>query len=163
MQEPRHACAGPASARPEVTGPQAFVTFGVGEDWFCLPVGAVEDVLVLERITPIPLAPPAVRGAVNLRGRIATVIDLRRRMGLSARDDGTRGLCVTVSHRGDAYALAVDRVGDIANFGADAREPVPAALDPVWRACVLGIHRQPTGLVLELDVDRLLDFGLSLA
>ena len=39
-------------------------------------------------ITRIPLAPPEIAGVLNLRGRIATLIDLRRRFGLGQRDVG---------------------------------------------------------------------------
>ena len=55
---------------------------------FGLPILRVQDVFAPERITRVPLAAPEIAGVLNLRGRIVTLIDLRRRLGLGAREDG---------------------------------------------------------------------------
>ncbi len=59
-----------------------FVTFFIDNQMFGIPVLKVQDILTPERIAPIPLAPPEVRGSINLRGRIVTVVDVRVRLGL---------------------------------------------------------------------------------
>ncbi len=59
-----------------------FVTFFVNTQMFGIPVLKVQDILKPDRIAPIPLAPPEVRGSINLRGRIVTVVDVRVRLGL---------------------------------------------------------------------------------
>ena len=59
-----------------------FVTFTIGDQMFGIPVLRVQDILTPDRIAPIPLAPKEVRGSINLRGRIVTVIDVRVRLGL---------------------------------------------------------------------------------
>ena len=62
-----------------------FVTFFINDQMFGLPVLKVQDILTPDRIAPIPLAPPDVRGSINLRGRIVTVVDVRVRLGLDKR------------------------------------------------------------------------------
>lgn len=59
-----------------------FVTFKVGTQLFGIPVLSVQDILTPDKIAPVPLAPPEVRGNINLRGRIVTVIDVRVRLGI---------------------------------------------------------------------------------
>ena len=59
-----------------------FVTFRVGKQLFGIPVLSVQDILTPDKIAPVPLAPPEVRGNINLRGRIVTVIDVRVRLGM---------------------------------------------------------------------------------
>ncbi len=59
-----------------------FVTFFINDQMFGIPVLKVQDILTPDRIAPIPLAPPEVRGSINLRGRIVTVIDVRVCLGL---------------------------------------------------------------------------------
>ena len=61
---------------------EEFVTFFVNDQMFGIPVLKVQDLLTPDRIAPIPLAPPEVRGSINLRGRIVTVVDVRVRLGL---------------------------------------------------------------------------------
>lgn len=63
-----------------------FVTFNIAGQLFGIPVLIVQDILVPESIASIPLAPPEVRGSINLRGRIVTVIDVRVRLGLERRE-----------------------------------------------------------------------------
>ncbi len=65
-----------------------FVTFFIDNQMFGIPVLKVQDILTPDRIAPIPLAPPEVRGSINLRGRIVTVIDVRVRLGLENRLPG---------------------------------------------------------------------------
>ncbi|MCW8915615.1 MAG: chemotaxis protein CheW [Magnetovibrio sp.] len=63
-----------------------FVTFNIAGQLFGIPVLIVQDILVPENIASIPLAPPEVRGSINLRGRIVTVVDVRVRLGLERRE-----------------------------------------------------------------------------
>ena len=63
-----------------------YVTFVIGGQLFGIPVLNVQDILTPENIANIPLAPPEVRGSINLRGRIVTVFDVRVRLGLPRRD-----------------------------------------------------------------------------
>ncbi len=63
-----------------------FVTFNIADQLFGIPVLIVQDILLPENIASIPLAPPEVRGSINLRGRIVTVVDVRVRLGLERRD-----------------------------------------------------------------------------
>ena len=63
-----------------------FVTFNIAGQLFGIPVLIVQDILVPESIASIPLAPPEVRGSINLRGRIVTVVDVRVRLGLERRE-----------------------------------------------------------------------------
>lgn len=65
---------------------EEFVTFNIAGQLFGIPVLIVQDILVPENIASIPLAPPEVRGSINLRGRIVTVIDVRVRLGLERRE-----------------------------------------------------------------------------
>ncbi|WP_442917152.1 chemotaxis protein CheW [Magnetovibrio sp. PR-2] len=63
-----------------------FVTFNIAGQLFGIPVLIVQDILLPENIASIPLAPPEVRGSINLRGRIVTVVDVRVRLGLERRE-----------------------------------------------------------------------------
>ena len=88
-----------------------FVTFTVGGYMFGVPVLRVQDTLIPDRIATVPLAPPEVRGSINLRGRIVTMIDMRRRLRLpeAGRPKGN-GMGVTVEFGlGAVYAARRQR------------------------------------------------------
>ncbi len=134
-----------------------FVTMTVADQLFGIPVLTVQDVLGPQRITRVPLAPPEVAGALNLRGRIVTAIDVRRRLGLPKREGAGSGMNVVVDFKGELYALMVDNVGEVLSLAADAYERNPATLDPRWRDVSAGIYRLKGKLLVVLEVSRLFD------
>ena len=88
-----------------------------------LPVQTVRDILKPQHLTRTPLAPDWIAGLLNLRGRIVTAIDLRRRLGLPLqRADGSAGMSIVVEHHGAPYCLLVDSVSDVLTVNDDAFE-----------------------------------------
>lgn len=136
---------------------QDFVTMTIADQLFGIPVLTVQDVLGSQRITRIPLAPPEVAGALNLRGRIVTAMDVRRRLDLPSREAGKSGMSVVVDHNGELYSLIVDSVGEVLSLPNEAFERNPATLDPKWREVSAGIYRLDGKLLVVLEVSRLLD------
>ena len=61
-----------------------YVTATIGGQLFGLPIGREQDVFMPERLTRVPLAATEIAGLLNLRGRIVTVIDMRRRLDFEA-------------------------------------------------------------------------------
>ncbi len=64
----------------------------------------MRDVFVPRGLSQVPLAPPEVAGLLNLRGRIVTAIDLRRRLGLPPRSDGGSPVAVGIEERANSMA-----------------------------------------------------------
>lgn len=137
-------------------GSRDYVTMTVADQLFGIPVLAVQDVLGPQRITRVPLSPPEVAGALNLRGRIVTAIDVRRRLGLQARAADNPGMSVVVDHKGELYSLIVDAVGEVMSLPSDAYERNPSTLDPRWRGVSAGIYRLKGKLLVVLEVPSVL-------
>ncbi len=125
-----------------------YVTFVVEGQMFGIPVVSVQDILIPERIAPISLAPPEVKGAINLR----------MRLGLP-KHGSDECMGVTVEHRNEPYTLQVDEIGDVISLSRDLYEEVPGTLDPVWRKFALGVFRLDSRLMVVLDVTQLLNLG----
>lgn len=137
---------------------QEFVTATIAGQLFGIPVLAVQDVLGPQVLASIPLAPPEVAGALNLRGRIVTAIDVRRRLGLPPADREA-AMSIVVDHYGELYSLLIDEVGEVLSVDDEAAERNPPTLDPRWREVSAGIYRLDGKLMVVLEVDRLLDFA----
>ncbi len=135
------------------------LTLTVGGQPCGVPVLVVRDVLGPQTITPIPLAPAEIEGAMNLRGRIVTAVDLRRRLGLPSRPEGAKPMSIVVEHGGELYSMLADQVGDVVPLSAEDRAPNPPTLDHIWREVSRGVHRRDGQLLILLDVDRLLAIG----
>jgi len=139
-----------------------FVTFKVGGQLFGIPILMVQDILRLEDIALIPLAPSKVRGSINLRGAIVTVISVRNCLGLGERenehgeghDDTDMG--VTIEQGGNLYTLLVDSIGDVVNISPKSFESTPSTMDAKWRNFSKGVYRLDSELMVVLDVERVL-------
>ena len=136
-----------------------YVTAMIGGQLFGLPILNVQDVFSPERLTRVPLAPAEIAGVLNLRGRIITLIDMRRLLGLGERKEKTPPMAVGVEMRGESYGLLIDSVGEVLKLEEAAREPAPVNLDPRLARVCAGIHRLEGQLLVILDVDRVLEAG----
>ena len=138
---------------------EEFVTFIINGQLFGIPVLMVQDVLSSYRINKIPLAPPEIAGLLNLRGRIVTAIDVRRRLGLQPRSRDTNGMSIVVESGHELYSLMVDSVGEVLALSKEEYERNPPTLEAHFREFAEGVYRLEGQLLVVLDVNRLLDYG----
>src|SRR5438094_9323996 len=90
-----------------------YCTFYVNGHYFGLDVLKVQEIIRYQEMTRVPLAPPVVRGLINLRGQIVTAIDLRRRLELSERPADQLPMNIVVQTEDGAVSLLVDDIGDV--------------------------------------------------
>lgn len=128
-----------------------------------LPISRVHDVFALQNLTLVPRSPPAVAGLVNLRGRVVTMLSLRVMLGFESVEVKDGAMAVGVEWRDEALGLVVDQVGEVLEVDSAAREKTPANLDPRWTAVCAGIHKLPSGLLVEIDLNALLERPLQAA
>ena len=136
-----------------------FVTMRVGDQMVGLPVLSVQDILAGQKLTRIPLAPPEVAGSLNLRGRIVTAIDMRKRLALDQRAEDEPSMSVVVEHQGELYSLIIDAIGDVLSLPDNRFERAPATLDRTWLNVCTGVFRLDSELLVVLEVARILDFA----
>ncbi|PCJ44216.1 MAG: chemotaxis protein CheW [Alphaproteobacteria bacterium] len=140
-----------------------YVTIRLAGQLCGIPVLEVHDVLSEQTITSVPLSPPAVAGVLNLRGRIVTAINLRKRLGLKDKESDGENMSIVVEYEGEPYSLLIDGVGDVLSFSEDAFERNPVTLDSCWQDVSSGIFRMEGELMVILDVEKLLNFGKTQA
>lgn len=144
---------------PAVT--RQYCTFWADGLYFGVAVTDVQEVLRHQEMSSAPRAPESVRGLLNLRGQIVTAIDLRHRLGLTARDAGTPAMNVVVRSRGEVVSLLVDDIGDVIDTAGAELEPVPSTLQPSLRDAVTGVIPLPEAILLVLEADRAADVATN--
>ena len=145
---------------PNVTsvaaGGHEFVTFRVADQWLGIPVVAVQEVLIQQRIARVPLAPAEVEGFLNLRGQIVTAVCLRTSLGLPAREPNAPFMNVVVREDGELFSLIVDEVGDVVAVNAATVDPPLPTLGERWARAVTGVVRRDNGLLVVISAAQLL-------
>ena len=134
-----------------------YSTFSVDDRYVGIPVDRVQEVLLAQPLTPVPLAHDHISGLLNLRGQIVTAIDLRVRMGLPARAADAPSANVIVSTDGGPLSLLVDRLGDVIPVDDGAFELPPDTLDAVLARSIKGAFKLDDALLLDLDLDEALN------
>jgi purine-binding chemotaxis protein CheW len=145
-------------ARFPVTGTQ-LVTFRLDGDLYGVEVRHVQEVLRSHRLTPVPLAPPAVAGLINLRGQVVTAIDLRERLGRPPRPEDSEAAAVVILVGGEVMSLLVDSIADVLPVDPLDFEPPPDTLERRSRGLILGAYKLEGRLLLALDVHKAVDIS----
>ena len=127
----------------------------IGGQRVALPAAAVESVVELDALIPVPRAAPHIAGLSALRSRVLTVIDCMRALELGVTDvsDGIREAAV-VEIEGHHYALIVDLVEDVVESASDP-QPVRAAMGAGWERVSQGMVETEQGPLLLVDVAAL--------
>jgi purine-binding chemotaxis protein CheW len=133
-----------------------YVTLTVGDQLFGLPIQQVQEVFSATQITGVPLAPRAVRGLLNLRGRVVTALCLRTLLGLPRAAEGQDDTAIGIENEGEQYALLIDRIGDVIRLPTASLEPNPIHMDASWQSLSRGVHRLEGRILVVLELDKLI-------
>jgi purine-binding chemotaxis protein CheW len=140
-----------------MAGKKQFSTFIVDHLLFGVGVEKVQEVIRYQEMTRVPLAPPVVKGLINLRGQIVTAVDLRRRLGLRERPATDLPMNVVIRHEDGAVSLLVDEIGDVLEVEDEAFELPPGTLAGEARELIRGVYKLRDTLLITLDTDKMLN------
>ena len=136
-----------------------YVTFGLDDECFAVPVEVVREILDYEDVFRIPHGPDYLLGLRDVRGQGVPVIDLRLRLGMSgmAKTTHTRVLVIDVPIAGRLLTLGLvaDRVFEVASFQNDAVEGAPDIGVRCSSEYISGVVRRNGGFVVIIDLGRL--------
>jgi purine-binding chemotaxis protein CheW len=139
-------------------GTQQFVIFIAGEEVFAADMTPVKEIIRVPDVVRVPLAPAALEGLANLRGKVLPIISLRRLFGFPelAHDDSTRALVVDV---GQPLGFVVDRVSSVVGVDANHIEDVGSIRTTVNTEVLSGLLKDVGGhpMIMVLDFLKLIE------
>jgi purine-binding chemotaxis protein CheW len=130
------------------------VVFVIEEQRYALPLAAVERILPMVAVSPLPEAPAVALGVINVHGQVLPVLDIRRRFGLPPRDYDLRSHLLLARTSRRTLALPVDEVLGVSEVAAEAVAPPDAILPGIGH--VAGIVALADGLLFIHDLDAFL-------
>lgn len=89
------------------------LTFQVGGQEYAIDIMSVREIRGWTKATPLPHAPSFVRGVINLRGTVLTIVDLADRLGMGSTKTNERNVIIVVHTGKETVGLLVDAVSDI--------------------------------------------------
>ncbi len=127
-----------------------WATFFLAGEMFALEVEDVQEVLMEQPLTPVPLAPEHIVGLINLRGQIISAIDLRRQLHFPPRAEGESTKLLVVTAGGSQFSVVVDDIHDVLELPPERWRAPPETLDQRHREFVSAICPIDGHMVLGL-------------
>lgn len=128
------------------------VLLAIDGQTYALHLDAVERVLRMVEVTPLPGAPEVVEGVINMQGEVLTVVSIRRRLGLAQRAVGAADSLVVARARARRLAIIAESVLGVVERPTDAVVSVGDLAQGIQH--IEGVLKTSDGLVLIHDLDR---------
>lgn len=136
-----------------------YVTFQLGDEMFAVQMAPVQEIIRVPTVSHLPLAPRALDGLANLRGRVLPIVNLRRIFGAPERelDDASRAVVIQI---GQPLGFVVDRVASVVRAAPDEIESADSIQSTVSADYLTGVIKRSGGdgtqeLMLIVDFERL--------
>lgn len=134
-------------------GPWA--TFSLADEVFAVSAENIQEVLIEQPLTPVPLAPKYIVGLLNLRGQVMAAIDLRTRLHFAPRAADSQSSLLVLKIGQTLVSVVVDSIGDVLDLDDSLWEEPPQTLSGQHKKFVFGICPTDACLVLGLEVEAL--------
>lgn len=141
---------------------ESYFSFLLGDSLFSIPVVSVREVINFSTLTPVPNSLPYLRGVMNIRGSVVTIVDLRRLFGFVSSPDlqGT-SVIVTEVKRSDGSILVIGLIADSADVVSRLKFVPFDMLEPSamteHKEFVQAVARRGDKFILVLDPAKILD------
>jgi purine-binding chemotaxis protein CheW len=137
-----------------------YLTFALGKEEYGLEILKVREIIGYMDITAVPRTPSYVRGVINLRGQVISVVDLRAKfdMDRAERTEQTCIIVVEINRDGRKLntGIVVDKVSEVLNIASEAVEEAPTFGATVNTDFILGMGKIGQSVKILLDIDRVL-------
>lgn len=139
------------------------VTFRVGTELFGVPISAVQEIVRVPAIARIPQSPDFVEGVINLRGRVITVVDMRKRMGQAAvavddseTERAKKARILVVEVNGRLVGVIVDEVAEVLRLATEQVEPAPPMVAGLSNQYIRGVGKLQDDLLILIEIEKIL-------
>ena len=133
------------------------VGFKIGRESYGVPITSLHEIVRVPEITAVPDAPDYMEGVINLRGKIVSVLDLRKRLGETQVIPNKRNRILVLEHKGRLSGLIVDSASEVLKIPGTDVEPPPTEFLSGGLNCVTGLGKCRGRLIVLLDMAKLLE------
>jgi purine-binding chemotaxis protein CheW len=135
------------------------VGFRVGRETFGVPIGLVHEIVRVPEITAVPDSPGYVEGVINLRGKIISVVDLRKRFGEQEIAAHKKNRILVTEVEGKMVGLIVDAASEVIKIPEHEIELPPSVFEEGELNYVTGVGKLHGRLVILIDLSKILQKG----
>jgi purine-binding chemotaxis protein CheW len=135
------------------------VGFRIGRETFGVPISLVHEIVRVPEITAVPEAPDCIEGVINLRGKIVSVVDLRKRFGEREIKRNKKNRILVAEVQGKMVGLIVDAASEVLKVPPSEIEQPPKVFEDGEINYVTGVGKLKDRLVILIDLSKILRSG----
>lgn len=135
------------------------VGFKIGKELFGVDISNVKEIVRVPEIVKVPDTPEFIEGVINLRGRIVSVIDLKKRFRLGRVDRTKTSRILVAEMDGRVVGLLVDAASEVLRLSADSIEPPPDMVSGIGIDYITGVGKIGERIIILLDIKKVLNNG----
>lgn len=144
------------------SGVDQYVVFRLGKEEYGFDVTNVREIQTMDRITTVHGSARYIEGVMNLRGKLITVINLRKRFGMEPTTEQSQSKIVIVEASDAPVGFIVDEVTEVANIPKATVEKVPLPIaSKIESEYVIGIAKHSDRLITIIDPIKVLDMSVE--
>lgn len=133
-----------------------FIEFSLGKEDYAIPLLMVREVISVPETTPIPKSPTHFLGIMNLRGQVISVVDLRKKLKVEAKQDKEEAVII-VDIGGMNIGVVVDSINKVLAFSSDDVSEMPEVENQINTQYIFGVYKKENSLIVLLDIAKVLD------
>ena len=134
------------------------VTFVLANEKYGIDIMQTQEIIKMERMTPIPNSLDFVEGVINLRGNVIPIIDLKKRFYLVGGEEKSKGIIV-VRLEDMVLGVMIDGVSKVMSIPSSHILPPPPVVSGIGREYITGVGKDENdNLLIILDINKLLSF-----
>jgi purine-binding chemotaxis protein CheW len=138
---------------------EPFILFELASTTYAVPSRAVQQVELVEHITPVPNAPSAVEGVIFSRGQVIPAVNLRVRFGFEKTIHDLRTRLIVVNTKSRLIGFIVDSAREFINIPLSAIQPPNEAISGLKGKYLEGIATLGERIILILSLDEVIDLA----
>ena len=135
------------------------VGFRIGKETFGVPINLVHEIVRLPEITAVPDAPEYIEGVINLRGKIVSIVDLRKRFGETRIEASRKNRILVAEIERKMVGLIVDAASEVIRLAESEIETPPEIFQESDVKYVTGVGKLHGRLVILIDLTKILQKG----
>jgi purine-binding chemotaxis protein CheW len=135
------------------------VGFRIGRETFGVPIALVHEIVRVPDITSVPDAPDCIEGVINLRGKIVSVVDLRKRFGEKEVRSTKKNRILVAEVEGKMVGLIVDAASEVLKVPPSEVENPPNVFEEGELNYVTGVGKLKDRLIILVDLTKILQRG----
>lgn len=135
------------------------VGFRIGRETFGVPISLVHEIVRVPEITAVPEAPDYVEGVINLRGKIVSIVDLRKRFGEKQITPNKKNRILVVEVERKMVGLIVDSASEVLRMSSDDVEDPPNVFEEGELNYVTGVGKLKDRLIILVELTKVLQKG----